>query len=87
MAEVVYLLCAILGIACTLLLFRHYRQSKNNLLLWAALSFAFIACNNIFLFVDLAIFPQIFLHGPFWRNVLGAASGSILLFGLIWELT
>lgn len=87
MAESVYLLCAILSILCTILLFRGYNKSGNKLLLWTAFSFAFMACNNIFLYVDLALFPQTELHGPFWRNILGALSGGILLYGLIWELT
>ncbi|MBS1972546.1 MAG: hypothetical protein JSU04_19725 [Bdellovibrionales bacterium] len=87
MAETVYLLCAVMSILCTLFLFRGYRKSANKLLLWTALSFALMACNNIFLYIDLAMFPNMDLHGPFWRNLLGTLSGATLLFGLIWELT
>jgi len=87
MAEFVYLTCAVLSILCTILLFRGYHKSRNKLLLWTALSFAFMACNNTFLYIDLGMFPEIELHGPFWRNILSALSGGILLYGLIWELT
>jgi hypothetical protein len=86
-AEVVYMLCALMSFACAWMLFRGYRTSQTRLLLWASVSFALIAAVNIFLFVDLGLFPDIDLHGPLWRNFLGAISGSVLLVGLIWELT
>lgn len=87
MAEMVYLLCAVMSILCTTLLFRGYRKSSNKLLLWTAMSFAFMALNNIFLFIDLGVFPEMELHGPLWRNMLSSLSGGVLLYGLIWELT
>lgn len=87
MAEAVYLLCAGLSLLCTGALFRGYAKTGTRLLLWASLSFALMALNNIFLYVDLALVPELNLNGPFWRNFLGAASGMVLLGGLIWELT
>jgi hypothetical protein len=87
MAELVYLLCAILSLVCAGMLLRGYIHSHTQLLLWSALCFAFIAANNTFLFIDLAIFPSLDLHGQLWRNLLSATGGSLLLFGLIWELT
>jgi hypothetical protein len=87
MAESVYLICAGLSILCTFMLFRGYANTGTKLLLWTAVSFALMALNNIFLFVDLALLPELNLNGPFWRNILGAASGSVMLCGLIWELT
>lgn len=87
MAEIVYLLCAGMSFICTGLLFRGYHNTKTKLLLWAAVSFAFMTMNNVFLFVDLVLLPDLNLNGPFWRNSLGASSGVVLLAGLIWELT
>lgn len=87
MAEAVYLLCAVLSLGCAAMLLRGYLNSKSRLLLWSALCFGFIAANNTFLFIDLAMLPELDLHGPFWRNLLSASGGSVLLFGLIWELT
>jgi hypothetical protein len=87
MIELVYMLCALLSIACAVMLFRGYRVSKTSLLLWSSVSFALIALINMFLFFDMAIVPELDLHGPFWRNLLGAFAGSVLLVGLIWELT
>lgn len=87
MGEIVYLLCAVLSLICTFLLFRGYRQTSNRLLLWTALSFALLAANNVLLFVDLSLMPDLDMQGPFWRNFLSASSGGILLGGLIWEVT
>lgn len=87
MAETVYMLCALMSFVCAWMLFCGYRFSKTNLLLWASISFMLIAGVNIFLFFDMAILPALDLQGPFWRNLLSAISGSVLLVGLIWELT
>lgn len=87
MAEAVYLLCAAMSFICALMLLKGYLKNRTSLLLWSALCFGFVACNNIVLFVDLALFPTMDIHGPLWRNLLSAIGGSLLLFGLIWELT
>lgn len=86
MAEIVYALCAVMSTVCATLLLRGYLRSRSRLLLWASLAFGFYAANSLFLFVDMSIFPEVDSGGPFWRNVLGAVSGSLLLFGLIWEI-
>jgi hypothetical protein len=87
MAEIVYLLCFIMSVACSLLLFRSYRKSFSPLLLWSTLFFAFLAINNAILVVDLVIIPNVEFDGPLWRNLAGAAAGLLMLFGLIWEVT
>lgn len=87
MAEVVFILCAIMSITCTVALIFGYRKSGNRLLLWSALCFLFLAVNNIFLCFDLLVVPTVDLHGPFWRGILTSAAGLLLLFGLITELT
>lgn len=87
MAEVVYILCGLASVACALMLFRGYRISRSQLLLWSCVCFSLLAANNIFLFVDMIILPELDMSGPLWRNFLSASAGSLLLYGLIWEMT
>lgn len=85
MAKIVYILCFLLSVACAALLFRKYYASKSNLLFWTGISFVLISLNNLILFVDLVIFPEIDFGGGLFRVLSGAIGGCVLLFGLIWE--
>lgn len=87
MAEIVYLLCAAMSIGCAVMLFRGHLKSPSQLLFWSAACFGFLALNNVILVVDLIILPDVNFDGVWWRNLMGATAGSVLLFGLIWELT
>lgn len=87
MAKVVYVLCAVMSILSVMALFRGYRRSQSHLLLWSCLSFGLLAVNNLLLFYDMIIIPTVDVSGPYWRNLLSAAAGSVLLFGLIWEIS
>jgi len=87
MAELVYILCAIMSVACAVMLFKQYRQNATHLILWSCLCFVGLALNNAILVIDVIIFPQVDFNGGLWRSVLSSISGSLLLFGLIWELT
>lgn len=87
MAEAVYLLCALMSISCAFLLVRSHLASGSRLLLWTGGAFAFLALNNIVLVVDLVILPGYDFHGHIWRNGISAVAGSLLLCGLIWEVT
>lgn len=84
MAELVYLLCAATSIMCAVLLLRGYRASRTRLLFWASLCFLGLALNNILLFVDLILLPDIELF--WWRTAPALVGMMILLFGLIWEI-
>lgn len=86
-AKVVYLLCALGSFTCAIMLVRGYFTTRTKLLLWSSLCFVGLAINNAFLFVDVIVFPDVDLFGTYWRNLIGAVSGGILLGGLIWELT
>ena len=86
-AKFVYLLCALMSMGCAAMLIRGYLKSRTRLLLVACFCFIGLAINNGFLFIDCVLMPDIDLSGSFWRSLLGAVSGSILLAGLIWELT
>jgi hypothetical protein len=83
MGKFVYALCAATSILCVIMLFRGYRASRSHLLFLACLCFAGLAVNNLLLFVDLIILPEIDLS--FWRLWVAVAAMSALLFGLIWE--
>lgn len=87
MAVIVYILSGIFSLLCASLLFRSYKKSPSHLLFWSALCFSILALNNTILVVDLVIFPQYDFNGALLRNILGASAGSVLLFGLIWELS
>jgi hypothetical protein len=87
MAELVYVTCALMSCACAVLLFRGYRRSASHLLLWSAICFGILALNNSVLVVDMIVLPEVDIGGPFWRNLLSASAGSVLLFGLIWEVS
>lgn len=83
MAEAVYLLCAATSIVCGLLLLRGYHVSKTRLLFWASLCFLGLAINNVMLFIDLIILPEVDLF--WWRTLPAIAGMLILLYGLISE--
>ena len=83
MAEAVYALCAVTSIACAVMLWRGFDRSRARFLLWSSLCFLGLAVNNILLFADKVMFPDVDL--AIWRT-LSAASGMLLLmFGLIWD--
>ena len=81
---VVYVLCAATALACALLLLRGYRRSRTRLLLWCGLCFLALAAENVVLFLDLVVFPDLYLL-PLRRSfaLVGVAA---LLYGLIWEV-
>jgi len=83
MAEAVYVLCGITSIACAILLFRGYRAHRTRLLFWSGICFAGLALNNILLFVDLVIIPDVDL--TVWRSGVSLAAMMVLVFGLVWE--
>jgi hypothetical protein len=83
MAETVYLLCALTSIACASLLWRSYSRTHTSLLLWSCLCFSGLAINNILLFVDLVVVPEMDLS--ILRGIVALVGMMALIFGLIWE--
>jgi len=80
--EIIYILCALTALACTLLLARGYRRSHAHILLWSAICFALLTLNNIMLYIDLV------LTGPGvdmlpLRDITSLASILVLVIGLI----
>lgn len=83
MATVVYALCALTSIGCAVLLLRGFASSGARLLLWAGLCFVGLAINNVLLFVDLRVVPDMDLS--VWRSLPALAGLALLVYGLVWE--
>lgn len=83
MAEIVYVLCALTSVMCAGLLLRSYLGNRSKLLLWSTLCFVGLALNNVFLFIDLVIVPDIDFQ---WVRSGSATLGlATLVIGLVWE--
>jgi hypothetical protein len=80
---VVYVLCAVTSTLCAWLLLRSYARSRVRLLLWSGICFAFLALNNIALFIDVRILPEVDLS--LWRTLPAVAVVLVLIYGLVWE--
>ena len=65
------------------MLLRGYFRGRHRLLLWSGLCFAGLTVSNVFVILDLVIYPNVDLY--LWREVTAAVSILILLFGMIWE--
>jgi hypothetical protein len=55
------------------------------LLLWCSFCFVGLALNNVLLFVDLFVVPEIDLE--IWRSLTALSALVLMLIGLIWEET
>lgn len=83
MAETVYLLGAVTSFLCAFLLLKSYRESRTRLLFWSGLCFLGLTANNVLLFVDLILLPQIDLFVP--RTGAALVGMGVLLYGLVSE--
>ena len=80
----VYVLCALTSLLCTLLLWRSYRRSGARLLLLVGGCFAGLTVNNFLLPVDL-IWLRTQADLSVVRSAVGLASVAALLIILVWE--
>jgi hypothetical protein len=83
MPAAVYILCSLTCVLCATLLLRSYAKKRVRLLLWSGLCFAGLAGNNVFLFIDLVVLPDVDLTIP--RDLTTLGSLLLLLYGLVWE--
>ena len=83
MAAVIYTLCALVALTCSVLLFRSYRQNRVRMLFWSAACFAGLTLSNVLLVLDRLIFPYADLSTP--RLAAAFVGLLLLLYGLIWE--
>jgi Family of unknown function (DUF5985) len=85
MATAVYILSALISLACAVLLLRSYVEARTGLLLWAAVCFLGLTLNNTLLFVDKVVVTDVDLS--LWRTLPALAGMLALVFGLLWEET
>jgi hypothetical protein len=83
MAEAVYLLCALTSFVCATLLVRSFLRQRTRLVMWSMFCFVGLAINNILMFIDLVIVPEIDMSLVRSGTALGAF--LLLLIGLLWE--
>jgi hypothetical protein len=87
----VYVLCAATSAACALLLLRGYRRTGMRLLLWSGLCFIGLALDNITLFLDIVVFPDVdfssflLIDTSTFRRLVAFMGVALLLYGLIWD--
>jgi Family of unknown function (DUF5985) len=85
MATAVYILSALISLACAVLLLRSFAQARTPLLLWAAVCFLGLTLNNALLFVDKVVATDVDLS--LWRTIPALAGMLALVCGLLWEET
>jgi hypothetical protein len=83
MAQAAYAIGVLTSIFCAFLLIRSYRKQRTPLLLWCSFCFVGLAVNNVLLFTDLFVVPEISLE--LYRSVTALISLALMLIGLIWE--
>jgi hypothetical protein len=79
----VYLLCAVTSCLCSILLWRGYRRTGVKLLFWSAICFLGLTIDNLLLYVDVVVIPEIDL--AVWRKLPGLLALVALLYGLVWD--
>jgi hypothetical protein len=65
------------------MLLRAYAKQRIRLLFWSGLCFAGLMAENVILYVDVVLVPDIDLS--LWRKLPGLVALGVLLFGLIWD--
>jgi hypothetical protein len=76
-------LAVLTSISCTVFLLRAYAANGLRLLLWSGLCFVFLSLNNVLLFLDVVVFPEMDLRP--YRLVTALVGVLFLLYGFIWE--
>jgi hypothetical protein len=67
MAGVVFLLCAATCLLCAVLLLRGYAKQRVRMLLWSGLCFIGLMIENVMLYVDVVMVPDVDLS--LWRKL------------------
>ncbi|HEY2347213.1 MAG TPA: DUF5985 family protein [Xanthomonadaceae bacterium] len=83
MALLIYALCSMTALACSVLLLRSARRTKSRMLLWCGLCFAGLTLTNVLVIVDHYGFPERDLS-PL-RLISALIAIALLLYGLIFE--
>jgi hypothetical protein len=78
-----YLVAVLSSGACALLLFRGYLRRRIRLLMWSGICFIGLTVNNVALFVDLVVFPDLDLRLA--RLIPALIGMTLLLYGFVWD--
>ena len=78
-----FLLAVLTSLACTILLYRAFRETRLRILLWSALCFVCLTINNLVLFVDFIVLPSVDLR--LLRSLSALVGMIFLLYGFIRE--
>ena len=78
-----YSVAILTSLGCTVLLARGYRERKYSLLLWSAICFGFLTLNNVLLFVDMLLVPDMDLR--LWRLVAALTGVLSMLYAFVWD--
>jgi hypothetical protein len=81
---IVYLLCFFSSGLCAYLLVAAFLRNQARLLLWSAICFCLLAVNNLLVFVDIVLLPNINLITL--RSLTALVAVAILLYGFVWEV-
>jgi Family of unknown function (DUF5985) len=79
----IYLLCAGTCLLCAVMLLRGYARTHVRLLLWSGLCFLGLMLDNVMLYVDVVVVPDVSLVVV--RKFPGLIGIVLLLFGLVWD--
>jgi hypothetical protein len=79
---VLFVLAVLASLACTLLLYRGYRNTRLRILLWSALCFVCLTINNLLVFVDLIVLPET-VDLRVLRHTTALTGMAFLLYGFI----
>lgn len=81
---IVYFLCFITSGLCAYLLMSGFSRRRDRLLLWSGLCFCLLALNNLLVFIDIVLLPDVDLTEL--RLATSLAAVAVLLYGFIWEI-
>jgi hypothetical protein len=65
------------------MLLRSYAKQRVRLLFWSGLCFVGLMIENVMLYIDIIVIPDVDLS--LWRKIPGLVALIILLFGLVWD--
>jgi hypothetical protein len=68
---------------CAVLLFRGYMRRRIRVLMWSAVCFIGLTVNNVALFIDVVVLPDVDLRLA--RLIPALIGVACLLYGFIWD--
>lgn len=81
---ILFVLAIATSLGCTVLLFRSYLNTRLRILLWSSLCFVCLTVNNVLLFIDVVMLPQI-IDLRVARHSMALVGMLFLLYGFIRE--